>query len=116
VAKRKITKRTSGKRVTQGSLLTSHERSKIKRILVSATCCPAGRLHGLVDPSSRMEAIDPSVLHSTCNMHHDVGASEWQCLPRGNGCCDARRPPCPAGFSSAAATLPYQPSGAKYGD
>ena len=32
MAKRKITKRTSGKRVTQGSLLTTNERTKIKRI------------------------------------------------------------------------------------
>jgi CDP-diacylglycerol--glycerol-3-phosphate 3-phosphatidyltransferase len=32
VAKRKITKRTGGKRVTQGSLLTSNERSRIKSI------------------------------------------------------------------------------------
>ena len=32
MAKRKITKRTSGKRATQGSLLTNSERSQIKRI------------------------------------------------------------------------------------
>ena len=32
MAKRKITKRTGSKRVTQGSLLTTTERSKIKRI------------------------------------------------------------------------------------
>ena len=32
ITKRKTTKRTSGKRVTQGSLLTSNERSKIKSI------------------------------------------------------------------------------------
>ena len=32
MAKRKITKRASGKRATQGSLLTNRERSQIKRI------------------------------------------------------------------------------------